>query len=72
MCVSGITLMGTPMRGWRRGRVTTLTGTPMRHIQPALAYALVRRAARPRMPAKGIYAAESLKLWHDTCTTCVM
>ena len=29
----------------------------MRHIQPALAYALVRRAARPRMPAKGLYAA---------------
>ena len=44
-------------------RNTTLTGTPMRHIQPALAYALshmpthMRVTARPRVPAKGIFAA---------------
>ena len=43
-------------------RNTTLTGTPMRHIQPALAYAShmptpMRRTARPRMPAKGLFAA---------------
>ena len=31
--------------------------SPMRDIQPALAYAaFVRRAVRPRMPAKGRYA----------------